>query len=164
MTSRDSHGTVTGQSRDSHATEEDIDKDKDIDKDIDIENKSLEDQPKTKKQTKYTRHQYGEYENVLLSDEELKKLKTEFPTDWENRIERVSEYCASQGRSYKNYLATIRNWAKRDKKPQQSGYRQQSIRQEILPDWVNNPPEEKKLSEDKKAELDKQIADFLARK
>ncbi len=167
---------VTGQSRDSHATEEDIDKDidkdkdididkdKDIDKDIDIENKSLEDQPKTKKQTKYTRHQYGEYENVLLSDEELKKLKTEFPTDWENRIERVSEYCASQGRSYKNYLATIRNWAKRDKKPQQSGYRQQSIRQEILPDWVNNPPEEKKLSEDKKAELDKQIADFLARK
>ncbi|WP_423253379.1 phage replisome organizer N-terminal domain-containing protein [Melissococcus plutonius] len=138
-----------------------IEKEIDIDKDIEIK-KAAASQPK--KKIKFKQKKYGEYKNVLLSDEELKKLKTEFPTDWENRIERVSEYCASQGKSYKNYLATIRNWAKRDKKPQQSGYRQQSIRQEILPDWVNNPPEEKKLSKEKKAELDKQIADFLARK
>ncbi|WP_423373713.1 phage replisome organizer N-terminal domain-containing protein [Melissococcus plutonius] len=138
-----------------------IEKEIDIDKDIEIK-KATASQPK--KKIKFKQKKYGEYKNVLLSDEELKKLKTEFPTDWENRIERVSEYCASQGKSYKNYLATIRNWAKRDKKPQQSGYRQQSIRQEILPDWVNNPPEEKKLSKEKKAELDKQIADFLARK
>ncbi|MGK9301441.1 hypothetical protein, partial [Melissococcus plutonius] len=94
---------------------------------------------------KVLRKKYGEYKNVLLSDKELETLKQEFSTDWEDRIERVSEYCASQGKSYKNYLATIRNWAKRDKKPQQVGYKQQSIRQEILPDWVNNPPEEKKL-------------------
>lgn len=138
-----------------------IEKEIDIDKDIEIK-KATASPPK--KKIKFKQKKYGEYKNVLLSDEELKKLKTEFPTDWENRIERVSEYCASQGKSYKNYLATIRNWAKRDKKPQQSGYRQQSIRQEILPDWVNNPPEEKKLSKEKKAELDKQIADFLARK
>ncbi|WP_423252646.1 phage replisome organizer N-terminal domain-containing protein [Melissococcus plutonius] len=141
-----------------------IEKDIEIDKEKEIENKPLKDQPKTKKQTKPIRHQYGEYKNVLLSDKELETLKQEFSTDWEDRIERVSEYCASQGKSYKNYLATIRNWAKRDKKPQQSGYKRQPIRQEILPDWVNNPPEEKKLPQEKKAELDKQIADFLARK
>lgn len=61
------------------------------------------------------RHKYGEYENVLLSDTDLEKLKKEFPTDWEERIERLSSYMASTGKSYKNHLATIRNWARRDR-------------------------------------------------
>ena len=59
------------------------------------------------------RHKYGEYKNVLLSDEELEKLKTEF-ADWQARIERLSSYIASTGKSYKNHLATIRNWARAD--------------------------------------------------
>lgn len=66
-------------------------------------------------QNKPNKHIYGEYKNVLLSDEEMEKLKAEFPGDYEERIERVSAYCASTGKSYKNYLATIRNWAKKDK-------------------------------------------------
>ena len=65
---------------------------------------------------KPTRHKYGEYQNVLLSDADLEKLKAEFPTDYESRIERLSEYIASTGKTYKNHLATIRNWAKRDTK------------------------------------------------
>lgn len=67
------------------------------------------------KVSKIERHKYGEYKNVLLSDEELEKLKSEF-TDWQERIERVSSYCASTGKTYKNYLATIRNWARDEKK------------------------------------------------
>ena len=62
-----------------------------------------------------TRHKFGEYENVLLTDTDIEKLKAEFPTDWEERIERLSSYMASSGKSYKNHLATIRNWARRDK-------------------------------------------------
>ena len=66
-----------------------------------------------------TRHKYGEYKNVLLSDEDMKKLKTEFPDDYNNRIERLSEYIASTGKVYKNHLATIRCWARKEKdKPQ----------------------------------------------
>ena len=61
-----------------------------------------------------TRHKYGEYKNVLLSDQELEKLKSEFPSDWQKRIENVSEYCAASGKTYKNYLAVIRKWAKKD--------------------------------------------------
>ena len=61
------------------------------------------------------RRAYGEYRNVMLSDEELEKLQTEFP-DWEERIEACSSYCASKGKRYKNYLATIRSWARRDGK------------------------------------------------
>jgi hypothetical protein len=65
--------------------------------------------------SKIQRHKYGTYENVLLSDEEMEKLQSEFPYDWEERIERVSEYCASKGVTYKNYLATIRTWARKDR-------------------------------------------------
>lgn len=88
----------------------DIDIDKDTDRDIESN--------KADKPPKPARHKYGQYSNVLLSDDDLKKLKSEF-SDWEKRIERLSEYMASTGKSYKNHLATIRNWARRDteKKP-----------------------------------------------
>ena len=63
---------------------------------------------------KTTRHKYGLYENVLLTDEDYEKLKAEFPHDYTERIERLSEYIASTGKKYKNHLATIRNWARND--------------------------------------------------
>lgn len=85
-----------------NALEEDIDKDIDKDKNKSISKKS-------------PRHKHGEYQNVLLSDDDLEKLKAEFPSDWDQRIQRLSEYMASSGKSYKNHLATIRNWARRDK-------------------------------------------------
>ena len=61
-----------------------------------------------------TRHKYGSYKNVLLTDEEVGKLQEEFPLDWNGRIERLSEYIASTGKKYKNHLATIRSWARKD--------------------------------------------------
>ncbi len=81
------------------------------DKNIDIKEKYNK-----KKSDTSSRHKYGSYQNVLLSKEELKKLQTEFPSDWEEWIERVSEYVASKGKGYKDYLATIRSWARREKK------------------------------------------------
>ena len=61
------------------------------------------------------RHKYGEYKNVLLSDEECIKLKEEFPDDWEKRIEELSEYIESKGAKYKSHLATIRAWARKER-------------------------------------------------
>lgn len=58
-------------------------------------------------------NKYGEYNNVLLTDEELQKLKTEY-SDYEERIERLSSYVASTGKKYKSHYATIRNWARKD--------------------------------------------------
>ena len=63
------------------------------------------------------RHKYGQYQNVYLTDEEMDSLRTEFPNDWQQRIEAVSEYVASTGKHYKNFLAVIRSWAKKDQKP-----------------------------------------------
>lgn len=66
-------------------------------------------------ESKPVRHKYGAYNNVMLSDEDVAKLKSEFPMDWEERIERLSEYIASKGNKYKNHLATIRSWARKEK-------------------------------------------------
>ena len=88
--------------------------DYDVDIDVDVDNDS-ELKEKINKKEKPQKHKYGQYQNVLLSDDEFEKLKTEFPEDWEERIERVSEYCASKGATYKNYLATIRNWARKER-------------------------------------------------
>ena len=73
------------------------------------------DPPKGGSKRKPERHRYGEYQNVLLSDDELSRLKAEYP-DWEDRIERLSGYVASKGASYKSHYATIRNWARKDAK------------------------------------------------
>ena len=64
---------------------------------------------------KPTRKKYGEYNNVLLSEKEVEKLKTELPDTWQQYVEDLSSYMASTGKSYKNHLATIRNWARKDK-------------------------------------------------
>ncbi|HFH0094315.1 TPA: replisome organizer [Enterococcus faecium] len=94
--------------------------------------------PSKKSKTKPIRHKYGEYKNVLLSDEQMGKLKTEFPNDYQERIERLSEYCESSGKTYKNYLATIRSWARKEKsepKNASSGYKRTG-RREKLPEWA----------------------------
>ncbi|BDP87290.1 helix-turn-helix domain-containing protein [Enterococcus faecium] len=94
--------------------------------------------PSKKSKAKPIRHKYGEYKNVLLSDEQMEKLKTEFPNDYQERIERLSEYCESSGKTYKNYLATIRSWARKEKsesKNASSGYKRTG-RREKLPEWA----------------------------
>ena len=65
------------------------------------------------KKPKPVKHEYGEYKNVLLTDEELEKLKTEY-SDYEERIERLSSYVESTGKKYKSHYATIRVWARKD--------------------------------------------------
>lgn len=96
--------------------------DKDIDKETDIEGDierdySVSDETKAPaqkpKKEKPVKHKYGEYKNVLLTDDELEKLKDKFP-DWQDRIERLSLYIESKGAKYKSHYATILSWARRD--------------------------------------------------
>jgi hypothetical protein len=101
------------------------------------------------------RHKYGEYKNVLLSDEQLEKLKKEFPADWEARIERVSSYCESTGKSYKNYFATIKNWAKKD----HAGNRYGNKRVEKLPSHITETPKKVEPEIDWVAEAERSLAE-----
>ena len=56
----------------------------------------------------------GRYENVFLTEAEVAELQADFPSVWQEYIERLSEYMASTGKTYKGHAATIRRWAKED--------------------------------------------------
>ena len=64
---------------------------------------------------------YGDAENVLLTDEEYKKLKDRFPSDYEERINNLSYYIASKGAKYKSHYMTILAWARKDSNKNKKG-------------------------------------------
>jgi len=64
--------------------------------------------------TTLNKGKYGEFENVLLTDNEYQKLKEAFPSDFGQRIENLASYMESQGKRYKSHYATILNWSRRD--------------------------------------------------
>ena len=59
---------------------------------------------------------FGRYGNVFLTEAELSELQADFPTVWQEYIERLSEYMAPTGKTYKSHAATIRRWAKEDRR------------------------------------------------
>lgn len=76
------------------------------------ENKPVaDDKPK---KSKPVRHKYGEYQNVLLTDDEIEKLM-EFEPNYQQWIENLSRYMGSTGKKYKSHYITIRNWIRRDR-------------------------------------------------
>lgn len=53
----------------------------------------------------------GEFENVLLTEEELKKLAGRFTEEETKKaIEELSVYMKSKGKAYKDHYATLINW------------------------------------------------------
>lgn len=100
-----------GEAANAHACARETQDDPDTDDVAVSKNATTTQKPK---KVKPIRHKYGEYQNVLLTDEDYEKLQAEFPTEYEALIERLSAYMASTGRAYKNHLATMRNWARRD--------------------------------------------------
>ena len=86
---------------------------------VTLRNAEVTQQNKNKNKNKEIyKEKYGEFKNVLLTDEEYEKLKTKFP-DYLQRIENLSEYISSKGKRYSNHYATILNWARRDEKEAQ---------------------------------------------
>lgn len=58
---------------------------------------------------------YGEYQNVLLTDQQYIDLQEDFPLDYDERIDRLDCYLEEHPRKhYANHLLTMRKWAKKD--------------------------------------------------
>lgn len=69
----------------------------------------------------------GHYNNVKLSGEEFQMLSLEIP-NLQKTIEEISEYMASSGKNYKDFVATIRKWYKRSIKfDEEKSSKQQSF-------------------------------------
>lgn len=82
----------------------------------------------TKKTNTNNKREYGEFKNVLLTDEEYKKLEEKNAL---SQIENLSSYMASIGKKYKDHYATILNWDRREKQQEeQNKYRGLSFREQ----------------------------------
>lgn len=68
-------------------------------------------QNKTKKRN--IKKKYGENKNVLFSDEEYEKVKAYFPNDYQARIQSLDDYIQSKGAKYKDFVATLKAWARK---------------------------------------------------
>lgn len=136
-----------------------------LEKEIDIElEKEIDIKKPAPKKPKPQRHGYGEYKNVLLTDEQHQKLSVEI-SNLNNLIETMSSWLRANGKSYKDYAAALRNWAKREQqRPQQQTFQRQPVRQEKVPDYINNPIPEEKLSAEEQEKLDRQMEEFLKRR
>ena len=64
-------------------------------------------------------YKHGKYANVPLTATQYLKLKKEFPNDWEDRIETLSEHIEKTGKEYKDCLAAIRVRARLEKNKQE---------------------------------------------
>lgn len=63
------------------------------------------------KSGKVQKHKYGSYNNVLLSGEELKKLKADYGEEAANRaIEYLSEYMAYKAYRVRSHYLALRKW------------------------------------------------------
>jgi len=57
------------------------------------------------------KHKYGEYNHVLLTDEQYSKLIDDYGNKAvEDGIRKVDEYCQEHGKKYKDYNLTLRKW------------------------------------------------------
>ena len=123
-----------------NVSEADKEEDKERDKEKDINNiisDSDESAPAPAKKSKSVKHKYGEYKHVLLTDEEVGKLKTEYGEAMtRNLIVFLDEYIEMKGYKAKSHYLAIRKWVvdavkERDRK---------QGRKEMVPDWMNKKP------------------------
>lgn len=57
------------------------------------------------------RHKYGEFKHVLLSDEEVDKLKKEYGDERMKRaVRKLDEYMETRGQKYKNCYLAMKKW------------------------------------------------------
>lgn len=65
-------------------------------------------------QKKLYKRKYGEFQNVLLTDEEYQNLRDKLGAEADKWIEEVSRGKAAKGYKYKSDYAAILNWQRRD--------------------------------------------------
>jgi hypothetical protein len=89
--------------------------------DAHMENENINENINTNiKETKEKKHKYGEYKNVLLTDSEIEKLKEKF-SDWQLKIDTLSEGMELKGYKYKSHYLAILKWARSDKQDKPTG-------------------------------------------
>lgn len=107
----------------------------------------------------------GEFENVLLTQEELDKLKEKIP-NYQEKIEDLSIYLENNPKKkYESHYATILTWHRRDEKKKQENSKPSYKREEIVPEWFNKDQKTEKPTKEEQEIFDSLIEDdFETRK
>ena len=85
---------------------------------INSPDKIREEKKEKRKEGEGEKECFGDYNNVLLTADEYSNLIQLFPSDYLERIDRLSSYMKRTGKTYDDHFATIKFWAEQDKKKQ----------------------------------------------
>ena len=125
-------------------TEIDIEKEKELDKELeldlekekDIEKEKIKNKRESKRESK---HKYGEYSHVLLTDSEKDKLISEYGYPLTNEaITFLDEYIEMKGYKAKSHYLAIRKWVVDAVKERQQKQGRQNPQSGNRLDWIDN--------------------------
>ncbi len=102
---------------------------------------------------KASKHKYGEYNNVLLKDEELQALKEAY-SNYQELIDFLSEYIERKGYKAKSHYLCIKKWVV-DAVKEENLKKQKTQKQEKPTEWFNEKIAEEKMTEEEQAEAEK---------
>lgn len=123
---QESYVDVTNNNE-SKSIELDTDTDKDKESELELE-KETEDIPKQKKE-KETKHKYGEYQHVLLTDKQYEKLVNDYGEfEVQNAIKFLDEYIQMKGYKAKDHNLALRKWVFKAVEEEKNRNRQQQSR------------------------------------
>lgn len=125
------------------------------DTDTDTNTDIVSDSNNTKKTTKKQKHKYGEYQKVLLTDSEYKKLADDYGEDLRNKAIRfLDEYIEEKGYTSKSHNLAIRRWVM-DAVNENEAKQKRYGRKEIVPKWMNNG--ERQVDDQEKAAIQRMM-------
>lgn len=83
----------------------------DAEMEMDMDTKKKTSPTESKKKAAPTKHKYGEYQHVLLTDAQYEKLIADFGEDAvSGGIKKVDEHCQLNGKTYRDYNLALRKW------------------------------------------------------
>ena len=123
-----------------------LEKELDLDIELDIKKDNSTLAPSKSKKIKPQKHKHGEFQHVLLTDDEFERLKKDFDF-YEELIKKLDEYIETSGKRYKNHNLVLRGWVLNWYNEQ--GYK--TSRKEIEPNWLNEKPKPKEETLEDKA-------------
>lgn len=83
------------------------------------------------KDKKKVKHKYGEYQHVLLTDDEYQKLKEKYPKTYEEKIKELDEAIERKGYKYNSHYLTILKWARDNKTEEKEEKSVQELAREL---------------------------------
>lgn len=123
-----------------------LEKELDLDIELDIKKDNSTPAPSKSKKIKPQKHKHGEFQHVLLTDDEFERLKKDF-NFYDELIKKLDEYIETSGKKYKNHNLVLRGWVLNWYNEQ--GYK--TARKEVEPNWLNEKPKPKEETLEDKA-------------